>query len=323
MERNLRRGAVVALVGLLVGAGAVRGGETERGGYELDLSTQTPGASTGLTFHILYKHPDDPEGKPPPVTGAVFDLPPGMRIANDALPQCTASDADFRAQGRQACPEDTHVGGGTLIAMTGAPGADPVTTDVEAYNGDGELIEVVFFEGTNTVAGMDRITIEGEKLTAHPPATPGGPPDGRTAVREIRLELPARTGAAGRHYVTAPPACPAGAWTSRAHYEFEDGGKTTVTSESPCRPDRALAVGVTPRRVRAGTRTTFRIAATSPDPTCADAARVRFGGRRAHTGPRGRARIRTAFARPGRKRVVVSKAGCRTAVAIVRVVARS
>jgi hypothetical protein len=322
MITNLRRVAVVAAVALLAGASTVLGGETDRGGYDLELSTQTPGASTGLAFHILYKHPDDPEAKPPAVTAAVFELPPGLRIDDDALPQCTATDEEFRMQGREACPAETHVGGGTLVAMTGAPGADPVTTDVEAYNGDGELIEVVFFQDTNTVAGMDRLTIEDGRLVAHPPATPGGPPDGRTAVREIRLEVPARTGASGLPYVTAPPDCATGSWVSRAHYEFADGGKTVVTSEAPCTRDRALDVRVSPRRAYAGVRTTFRVAATSTRAGCARAARVRLGGHRTRTGRRGRARIRAKFARAGVRRVVVSKAGCGRAVARVRVVRR-
>jgi hypothetical protein len=318
MSTKLRLGAVATLIALSAGVSAVSAGETERGGYELKLSTTAPGASTGLAFHILYKHPDDPEAKPPAVSGAVFDLPPGLRIDNAALSKCTASDEDFRTQGRAACPAETHVGTGRLTAMTGAPGADPVNTDIEAYNGDGELIEVVFFEGTDTVAGMDRLTIEEGRLVAHPPATPGGPPDGRTAVREIRLELPARVGADGRPYVTAPPECATGTWISRAHYEFEDGGKTTVTSESPC-VQPALTASVTPKRVRTGRRATFRVSASSTDPRCISAARVRLGSRRARTGPNGHARVRTSFRRPGRKRVVVSKRGCRSAVAVVRV----
>ena len=327
MSRDkLRRGVVVLTAALIAGTAVAWGGETDRGGFELELSTKAPGAVTGLKFHVLYKNPDDPEGKPPPIASAVFELPPGMRIDDEAVPKCTASNEEFRAQGRDACPAETRVGEGKLTAMTGVPGADPVNTDIVAFNGDGELVEVVFFEGTNTVAGMDRLTIEEGRLVAHPPATPGGPPDGRTAVREIRLELPPRTGEGGRHYVTAPPDCPTGIWASRALYEFEDGGKTTVTSEAPCIRDAtarpALAVSVKPRRVPAGTPTTFRIAATSADSTCVRRAKVRLGSRRARTGASGRARIRTAFARTGRKRVVVSKDGCRQAVAFVRVVAR-
>lgn len=326
MTTNLRPGAVVVVLALMAAASAVHAGETERGVYELELSTTQPGVSTGLKFHVLYKHPDDPEAKPPPVTGAIFELPAGMRIDDDALPQCTATDEEFRARGRDACPPGTQVGDGTLTAMTGFPGADPVTTDVVAYNGDGEVVEVVFFEGTNTVAGMDRLTIEDGRLVAHPPATPGGPPDGRTAVREIRLTLPARTGASGRPYVTAPRRCAAGKWTSRAHYEFADGGKTVVTSESPCESRvnalPRLRASVTPRRVRAGRRTKFTVAVRSRDPRCVRSARVRLANRRARTGRRGRAVVRARFTRAGGKRVIVSKAGCRRAVATVRVLPR-
>jgi hypothetical protein len=320
MRENLRRGAVAAVACLLGSAAVVWGGETDRGGYDLALSTQTPGAATGLRFHILYKHPDDPEAKPPPVTGAVFELPPGLQIDDEALPQCTASDEDLRAQGRDACPAESQVGTGRLTAMTGFPGVDPVETDVVAFNGDGEVIEVVFIEGTNTVVGMDRLTIEDGKLVAHPPSTPGGPPDGRTAVREIRLDFPVRTGAGGKPYATAPADCPTGRWTSLAHYEFADGGKTTVTSESACtRAPAALRVSVSPREARVGERTVFRVRVRSAEPSCIARARVRIAGRRLRTGARGRTHVATTFRRPGRRPVVATKAGCRTGRTAVQV----
>lgn len=318
-QRKLRRAAVVTAALTTLGiAGNVYGGETSRGGFELGVSTEAPATPAGLTFRVLYKNPDDPEGKPPAVTSAVFELPAGMRIDDSAVPQCTASDDDFRARGRDACPPESRVGDGTLIAMTGVPGADPVTADIVAFNGAGELIEVVFFQGTNTVAGMDRLTIEDGKLVAHPPATPGGPPDGRTVVREVRLDLPLRLGDDGRPYVSTPPDCLTGQWTSRARYEFEDGGKTVVTSETPCtRP--TLNVSVAPKRVHADRRTTFRMTATSTDSRCIARARVRLGGRHARTGVHGRARVRTTFAKTGRKRLTMSKAGCRAGRAVIRV----
>jgi hypothetical protein len=228
MSARTLRGVAVAAATLV--AGAAQAAETDRGGFDLGISTQKPGKPTGLNFHVLYKHPDDPERKPPAVTAAVFELPKGMRIDDSAVPQCKASDADFRRDGRGACPAETRVGQGKLTAMTGLPGADPVSADIVAFNGDGEIIEVVFVENTNAVAGMDRLTIEGSRLVAHPPATPGGPPDGRTVVREIKLQLPRRGG-----YVTTPPGCVHGSWTARARYEFADGGKTVVKSTSPCK----------------------------------------------------------------------------------------
>lgn len=333
MTDNLRvRAVAAAAVGIaaaaaVTGASAADAGETDRGGYELALSTPFPATTTGLSFHVLYKHPDDPEAKPPPVTGAVFELPRGLRIDDGAVPRCEASDEELRLRGRDACPRESRVGGGTLTAITGFPAVDPVVTDVVAFNGPGQIIEVVFFEGTNVVAGFDRLTIEGDRLVAHPPATPGGPPDGRTSVREIRIELPARVGSDGRAYVTSPPECETGDWTSHAHYEFADGGKTTVTSTSRCRQPMterrpAIGVAVKPRRVRAKQRRAFRIAARSADRRCVRRALVRFAGRVTRTNARGRARVVARFARPGRKRVLVSKRGCRSGRATVRVLAR-
>ena len=314
-----RWGTVVAMAAAALwasGADSVRGGSSERGTFELELSTRAPGAPTGLNFLLQYRDPEDPEGKPPALTGAAFTLPRGMTIDDGAVPQCLASDAEIRAQGRDACPAESKVGEGTLTAMTGFPGADPVTADTAAYNAPGEIVEVVFFEGTNTVAGIDRLTIEGDRLVAHPPATPGGPPDGRTTIREIRLDIPARVGEGGRPYVTAPPDCRRGRWRARATYEFADGGATTLASTSPCRRPR-LRVSVTPTRVSAGKSRVVAVRVRSEDPACVRGARVRLGARSAKTGADGRARLQVRFAKPGRQAVVATKPGCRTGRATV------
>lgn len=236
MEGKLRRAAVgIGLCLAMAGVATALAGETERGLFHLGAGAKSTNAPTSLKFRVLYKNPTDPAGKPPAVTGAVFRLPRGLRIDTGALPRCTATDAEIRALGRAACPEGSRVGGGRLVARTGTMGADRVRTDVVAFNGAEELIEVVFFEGTNVVAGLDRLTIDRHVLTAHPPSTPGGPPDGRTAVRRIFLELPLQIGPAGRAYATTPRRCRAGVWRASASYEFADGGKTTVPSRTRCR----------------------------------------------------------------------------------------
>jgi hypothetical protein len=236
MSRKVCTAAVAALTGaFLISAGGASGGETARGGFSLEVFTKRPGAPTGLGFHVVYKNPADPQAKPPPVTGAIFRLPAGMRIHNAAVPRCMASDDELMASGRAACPAASRIGAGTLTAMTGFPGADPVSADLVAFNAPRQVIEVVFIKGTNVVAGMDRLTIGRGRLVAHPPATPGGPPDGRTAVREIRLRFPRRIGASGRAFITTPPACKRGIWRARARYEFADGGSTVIGDRSPCR----------------------------------------------------------------------------------------
>ena len=235
MTSNLRR--IAAIAGSVLALGAVAtalAGQTDKGRFHLGIAAKQPDAATALRFRILYGNPEDRATKPTPVTGAVFYLPPGLRIDTAAVPQCDAEEAEIRALGRGACPAGSQVGEGRLIARTGFPGADRVRTDVVVFNGAGELIEIVFVEGTNTVAGFDRITIDGNVLTAHPPETPGGPPDGRTAVQKIFLELPERIGSGGVPYVTTPPVCRRGSWRSSAAYEFADGSETTVPSRTRC-----------------------------------------------------------------------------------------
>ena len=226
--------AVVALAALGLAALAPTAQGNDRAELGVTLGTQTPGAPTSLAFRVLYKSPSDPGGKPPALTRAAFKLPPGTRFDTRATPTCDATNQELQARGRAACPPASIIGTGSLTAVTGfGPPADPFEADLTAFNGGTELIELVTVKGSNVGAGVDRLTIEDSTLRAHPPSTPGGPPDGRTAIREVRLNVPAR----GR-LVTAPPSCPANAaWTSVGEFGFNDGGSTSVTATSPCRPD--------------------------------------------------------------------------------------
>ena len=229
---------ITAAIGALLVLGTVAtalAGQTEKGRFHLGIATKQPDSPTALRFRILYGDPENRQQKPTPVSGASFTLPRGLRIDTDAVPQCDATDEEIRLLGRDACPAESQVGEGRLIARTGFPGAaDRLVADAVVFNGDGELIEVVFPEGTDVAAGFDRVTIEGNELTAHPPETPGGPPDGRTAVQKIFLQLPERIGEGGAPYVTTPPVCRRGRWKASAHYEFADGTETTVPSRTRC-----------------------------------------------------------------------------------------
>lgn len=324
--KKLVRFVGAAGIALAAAVGAVEAASDSRGEYELRLSARTPDAATGLSFRLGYRNPSDPNGKPPPITAASFELPKGTRIDGGAIPACKASDAEFRARGREACPTASRVGGGSLIAITGlgAP-LDPVETDVTAFNGGDELVEVVFAKGTNVVLGLDRLEVRGNTLVAHPPATPGGPPDGRTAIRRIAIDLPARRGGSGRAFVIAPAACPTdGQWRSTARFKFADGGATTLTSHTPCivaagkrRP--AAPLSVRPRRVRAFQSVRFRFRARG---ACGRRGRVLMAGRSVRTNGRGRASLRLRLGRTGRRPARLSKSGCAPARAFVRVLHR-
>jgi hypothetical protein len=293
-----------------MGATAGAAGES-RAELQVDLSARTAGAPTGIHIHVLYKHPDDPNRKPPALTSAVFELPAGTRIDGGAVPRCDASDDDLQSRGRDACPASSKVGQGTFTAMTGLAGADPVDTDTTIYNGGGELIELVTFKDSNVTAGFDRLTIKDNALSAHPPATPGGPPDGRTVPRDITATISGHGG-----FITAPPSCPAGGlWTSRGLFGFADGGQATVSANTPCQPGRATPppararLRVAPRRVRAGRRVRLRFRAGG-SASCKRRATVRLGRHRAVTNGRGRASLRVRFRRAGHRRVSLVKRGC-------------
>ena len=322
MSRRLWQGTAAAV--LLAGTMAATAGAAgeNRAELQVDLSTHTAGAPTGIHLHVLYKHPDDPNRKPPALTSAVFELPAGTRIDGGAVPRCDASDDDLQSRGRDACPVSSKVGQGTFTAMTGFPGADPVDTDTTIYNGGGELIELVTFKDSNVTAGFDRLTIKGNALTAHPPATPGGPPDGRTVPRDITASISGHGG-----FITAPAECPAGGlWTSRGLFGFADGGQATVSATTPCQPGRATpppahrsrcSLRVAPRRVRAGRRVRLRFRTRS------GRAVVRLGRHRIRTNARGRGIARLRFRRSGRRRATLVKPGCRrTRVRLVVLPAR-
>jgi hypothetical protein len=308
MDGKLRLVAVAALMAV---AAASPARAADRGDVVIDLGTTRPGADAVLGFDIAFRNPNDPNAKPPQITAATYRLPEGTSIASAATPQCRASNDQIQAQGPGACPADSRVGGGTLTAVTGfGPPADPAQTDVTLFNGPGQLIEVVTFAGTDQTAGVDRLTITGSTLTAHPPSTPGGPPDGQTTIRDIRTRLD-RPG-----YVTSPPTCARGAgWPYSASFEFGDGGRAEIAHTLPCTaaaPRLGLS-NVVPRRARVGRRTTFRFAAASTDPACVRGAKLRFAGRRAHTNARGIARVTTTLRRPGAYPLSVSHRGCRAA----------
>jgi S-formylglutathione hydrolase FrmB len=100
-----------------------------------------------------------------------------------------------------------------------------------------------------------------------------------------------------------------------------DGGcvvrvSTPAAVDVPSRPCRKLAVSVTPKRVRTGSRTRVEVRVR---PAVAGAV-VRFGGGSARTDARGVARLAVCLRGPGLRRVTVTSAGYAPSVASVRAV---
>ena len=219
---------VAALCCLAAPAAAVA---DERADFSFRFGKRAPAKQTPATAHIVYK-PAPGQSKPSPIRRVVLDLPRRTGIRRD-LPRCTASDEQLRLQGRGACEEGSLVGSGWLTAVTGfGPPVDPVPTDLWLFNSPEGLLELVQSDGQDATLAVERGRLNRTRLVFEPPTTPGGPPDGETAVSEIHWEI-----AGGRNaWLTTPPRCPRRrTWRSTGTFTFADGVTEVVRAATPCR----------------------------------------------------------------------------------------
>ena len=226
MKRKLQVLAAATLLATGT-AGATTG---KRADFSLGFSTKARGAPAALTLHVVYKAPGNPNGNPSPIRKVVVRAPAGTRFHTGAVAKCTASDDELKAEGSGACPPESRLGAGKLTADSGfGPPIDPIAGDLILFNSGTAVIEVVTAPGTDRVVGIDRLRITGSTLTGNPPTTPGGPPDGETAVRQIDFTIERKTG-----YVTTPRTC-RGRWVSTGTFGFADGAEETLRSRAACR----------------------------------------------------------------------------------------
>lgn len=211
------------------------------------FNTERAGRATSLELALYYANPGDPNAKPYAVQTVVEKLAAGTRIDTSVPERCDAPDAAIIARGPPACPPGSRVGGGRVVLDTGNDGNRILEFDVAQFNSKDQLI--LLFEAANGsgLRAVSRAPIEEGTITANAPPLPGGPPDGFTAIKTVRLRLaspvpPARghrsaSTKAGRHYITTPPWCPAdGTWEHEFRFLYRDGDKQEVTSDSPCQP---------------------------------------------------------------------------------------
>jgi hypothetical protein len=260
--------------------------------FALGVANRTPASATALTLHIVYRDPANPQGKPSPIRHLAINLPAGTLIHVGSVAGCTASDEAIMAMGPGACPPASRVGSGTLTAITGfGPPIDPFLTDVSIFNTGQGWLEIVQDHQTHATLAADRIKANGSTLTGNPPSTPGGPPDGESAVRTIDFTFPASSG-----YVTTPPSCPSSeVWMSTAAFTFADGSIQHVQSAAPCSAQQAASLAAC-SHVIAGTRHSDRLNGTPvSDRIQGRGGRDRINGRGGGdclAGSRGRDRIR-------------------------------
>jgi len=300
--------ATLASAGSTAAAGE---GPTERADFRLEFTSKEAGSPTGARLYILYKAPGDSDAKPSPIRRAVIEAPEGTRYGLDRIPACDASDEQLRTNGQSACEEASRVGAGSLTAVTGfGPPFDPFPTEVTLFNTGKGFLELVEQEEPRATLAVDRAVVQGNTAELNPPSTPGGPPDGQTAVREIDLRFDRPS------YLTTPPSCPADErWRSRGVFTFADGVTVAVPHSMPCvatdPPPPASASPCLARRSPVGSRKLGRIRLSAKRTTLLrlpvqDPRRTRRSLRWCVKGSRGR--VAAVFGNDGQAHLVVSTA---------------
>src|SRR4051794_26386106 len=205
-----------------------------RADYVQAFTTPVPGAPTGSDTRILYKHPSDPNAKPIPVRREVFTFPEGTTYDEGVVPDCTASDLQLMVFGPSACPPETWMGEGRGdTSMAGFDDSEQLL-DVNGWDDGGVMVLLGGSHDIKPLRFVTRIHRDGQVVTVDVPRTPGGPPDGESALRYVHNVFAPRT-LGSRAYMRTPPTCPAnGAWTFKAQFTFADGAVERDAYRMPC-----------------------------------------------------------------------------------------
>jgi len=226
----------LALVVLALPSLALAGGSDSRQEATFKLTSAAPGNATGERFKFDYVNPDDPEAKPPAVEKVVTKLPKRASFDVSVPGSCTATDAELMAEGAAACPESSLIGGGVVTVDTGLP--EPgriVTADVVFVNNaedpEGEFIYVNTVRDT-LARTVIRADVKRRKTVTVAGLLPGTPPDGGAIYTvDIKVDLISKRSG---DYITTPPRCKDGDWTTRVRFFYPDGVDQTVKTDSPC-----------------------------------------------------------------------------------------
>jgi hypothetical protein len=288
----------------------------------LHFSSKHPGATAGMTLHIRYTKPGQPNAKPSPIRRFQLDAPAGTVFHTATVPACEASDAEVRVLGPGACPSPSRIGAGPITVITGfGKPFDPFVSPTTVFNDGSGWLEISQTPSTPSVTiAVTRLTVSGDRVSGPIAASPGGPPDFQTAVSTVDLSFPASTG-----YITTPPTCPAtGRWVATGTFTFADGTTQVVHGDTPCAAadgPAPIRASVRPKRARVGEQVRIHVRLRSSDPHCIANATVRLAGHRAvHSNGAGRASIVHTFHGRGRRTLIASKSGCASGRATLTVV---
>jgi hypothetical protein len=242
----IRRSYVLALVAatlvpVAIGAGTSASADPAgvRQTASFKFTTTKPGSPSGVRVKLRFQNPDDPALKPYAVKRMVFHWP-GRHLGDTTVPaRCNASDAQILAQGPEACPPKSKVGGGTAVTDSGGGGDTRYqNVTVSTFNEKGGLIGVTVTDSLPLIRTVDHTKFDTKTRTKSTDVTPFPgvpPPEPYTPVKSLDLFYP-KLVRKGRAYGMTPKRCPrAGYWTFVADFIYHDGVKQSVESHSPCR----------------------------------------------------------------------------------------
>jgi hypothetical protein len=227
--------ALVAASGWLAatafGAPAQQGESEVYEHVELRFTSEAAGKRTGFVWAVEQRPVAD-DAQPPPVRRARLRFPRGTRFDTSAVPRCAADDAELEAQGADACPAGSRLGGGVATLYLGSP--DHLDALVDIFNADGEAIMLVSSQSGDVLRVL-RGAIRGTVVDATLPRVPiaGGKEAALTSVT-VRLRA---AGTRRKPFLRTPPKCPrARSWKFVYDVDYDDPpGRQTPFSRSSCR----------------------------------------------------------------------------------------
>src|SRR4051812_29755821 len=228
----MRRYAAVLIVVMAVCAPCAHAGV--RADYAQSFTIPVPGAPTGSDTQILYKHPSAPARKPIPVRREVFTFPSGTTYDEGVVPDCTASDLELMVFGPSACPAASQTGASDGdTTMAGFDNSEQAA-DVYGWDDHGDTLLLGGSHDIPPLRFVAHAVRSGQVVTVEVPQTPGGPPDGESALRRVHHVFPARS-LGSRAYTRTPRTCPrSGYWTFKGEFTFADGVVERDVYRMPC-----------------------------------------------------------------------------------------
>lgn len=246
-----------SLVVLGVAAPAATAANSPGSTDELRLTTTKTGASTGVfateIFNARY-----PNGQLKPLRHSLIAFPKGTTFDAAATDTCSATDADFKAQGMSACPPSTKIGSGqTTVVTTGTPAElGPIQLDVSAFaRKDGQIL--VFHSGelylsSQLVIAHGRFQTTSTNRNCVVITETPNCEHGEFAPRSLTVTYPARSRVVnGRRHnlATTPRTCPASRiWNFGDTHTFADGSKDVFVNHPRCVPPKPKPRPKHPRR---------------------------------------------------------------------------